>query len=155
MGELVGEGRGFRGSSAVAQKFVNVAQSGSGENSLTADMPIAAAKVLEQVHLGVSPRRKVGVPPFAGNRDVPFPGPEQARLAEASARRDECRIAGGIGRSWLEELAVAGSQSSNAPCVSFEVVDQPDTWKPQLATEAFRFHHPGQVGGFTPPILHR
>src|SRR5262252_10069020 len=122
MGELVGEGGGFRGASGVAQKFVNVAQSGSGENSLIADMPVADAKVLEQVHLGVIPRRKVGVPPFAGNRNVPFSGPQQARFAEASARGDECRIAGGIGRSWLEGLAVAGSQSSNAPCIGFEVV---------------------------------
>src|ERR1022692_2847403 len=86
---LRGKSWRFLATALLAQKFINIHQTGTREDAFITDVSVSPGKKLQQFHLQVSLRREIRVSPFAGENLVLISVPEYSRLSQASSGCDD------------------------------------------------------------------
>ena len=139
----------------VPQKAVDVRQPRPGQDPLVADPFVPGHQVVEQLHLEAVAGGEVRVPAFRGERHVRLAVPEQARLAEAGARRDERAVPAGVPGPLVQGHEVAAPEQADAVGVRDQVVDEADAREAQALRHVPGVDHPGEVGGLAAPVADR
>ena len=139
----------------VPQEPVDVRQARPGEDPFVADPPVPRHQVFEQLHLEAVAGGEVRMPAFGRERQVRLAVPEQSRLAEAGARRDERAVAARVPRSLVQDHEIAAPELDDAVGVRDQVVDEAGARQAQALGHALGVDHPGEVGGLAAPVAHR
>src|SRR6516165_3668648 len=92
---------------------------------------------------------------FGGIRPVFIPFSDQARFAEAGARRNQRPVAGSLRIALVKGDEMAGFEYGNAVRVRFQIVQQTSRSKTQALRHRPRVNVPGEVGSLDAPVFHR
>src|SRR5712692_2225214 len=134
------------------EEFVKGAEAAAGENELPAYLRIAAAHEAQQFDLLLGVRRKIGVAAFGGHHAVMAAVPNEKRLPEAGARRDQCARPARLGVAWIQDAEIFRRKMLDTVARGAKVIQENDVRNTQLFAESLGINDPGKIGSAHPAV---
>ena len=146
--------RGHLALQIVGDEIEHVLEPGPRHDPLVGDAPETAPQKIQQEDLALVARGEIAVPPLRGGRHVALAMPEEHRLPQAGARRDDRAVAGAA-LPRVQRVELVGRQEEDAERRRLQVVHELDTLGAAGPLESVGRDLPGEVRGGDPAVDNR
>ena len=139
----------------IAEKTVDIAQTGTGNDPFGAYPAMFGAQEEEQFSLQFSAGGKIGMPPLTPEGTVSAAVPVRQSLSQSGAGRDHGNRPSGIRNPPIEDSHVFRSEQIDAEGIGFKIIDQFHRRQPQDPCQLGSIHTPGEVRRSDPSLQNR